>query len=437
MKSSWQQFAKDIQTRPQRIPLPFQMLLAELQNKGFVIGVDHYLRLHALLNGLNLDDGRPPDDLKTLLCPIFAVNADQQALFYQIFEDRFPLHKTPVPSIKIKETQSTAAEKEAKPGVPEKSISHWRIVLAAVLWIVMIALFANLYIGRPDVPELKATTIEVKPIVKPDPEMPRKDDLIVSIPIAAGIQPEATFYQQYGRAIRWTAGLAPFVLWVIFLIVRAMNQNLAAQRHQGGKPPFRWPLKVEPVRPRFLNDRRFFKIASRLNQRIFSNIQWLDIHATIASTIRHCGFPDLQYRPATQPPEYLALIDQAGAGDHFAAFAAGLCTALSAEGLFVKTAGFSGDPRICFDSADGRRFKLADLARRYPNHRLILIGNGERIIDADTGSLPDWAAMFASWPQRALLTPVPAAQWSMREVILARLFVLKENTEKKQLPWAA
>jgi hypothetical protein len=45
---------------PEAVPLPFELLMAKLKRLGFVVGVDHRLRLHALLKGLNTGGRRPP-----------------------------------------------------------------------------------------------------------------------------------------------------------------------------------------------------------------------------------------------------------------------------------------------------------------------------------------------------------------------------------------
>jgi hypothetical protein len=56
------------------------------------------------------------------------------------------------------------------------------------------------------------------------------------------------------------------------------------------------------------------------------------------------------------------------------------------------------------------------------------VGNGEDLIDPQTGDLAPWTDGFKSWQDRAILTPVTARQWSMREAVLARLFVVLPAT---------
>src|SRR5262245_37887013 len=70
-------------------PLAFGDFLEYLRRQGFTIGVDHHLRLQRLLATLG---GRcAPQDLKTLLCPVFATNEKEKALFHHVFDSYFVL----------------------------------------------------------------------------------------------------------------------------------------------------------------------------------------------------------------------------------------------------------------------------------------------------------------------------------------------------------
>jgi hypothetical protein len=68
--------------------LPFEHLLEQLRRHGFRVGVEHHLRVRQLLN--RCGEGCSPAGLKTLLCPVFATNAEQQELFYRAFETAYP-----------------------------------------------------------------------------------------------------------------------------------------------------------------------------------------------------------------------------------------------------------------------------------------------------------------------------------------------------------
>ena len=75
-------------------PLVFDDFLTHLRRQGFDIGVDHYLRLQELLSKVGAECA--PQDLKTILAPIFATNQAQQEQFHRAFDNYFSLFQTPV-----------------------------------------------------------------------------------------------------------------------------------------------------------------------------------------------------------------------------------------------------------------------------------------------------------------------------------------------------
>jgi hypothetical protein len=71
--------------------LPFSEFLTYLTRQGFIIGVDHHIRLQTVLN--TLGQTCPPGELKYILCPLFATNAKQQQQFYRAFDTYFTMFK--------------------------------------------------------------------------------------------------------------------------------------------------------------------------------------------------------------------------------------------------------------------------------------------------------------------------------------------------------
>ena len=63
----------------------FEALYLRLRQEGFRTGIDQQLRLQELLERMDCR----PQDLKTVLCPLFATNATQQAIFYRVFDEVF------------------------------------------------------------------------------------------------------------------------------------------------------------------------------------------------------------------------------------------------------------------------------------------------------------------------------------------------------------
>lgn len=69
-------------------PIDWEILLAALvttwESEGYVLGTDKYIQLNALLKQLPTDISAP--QLKTLIAPIIATNAQQQEAFYHLFD---------------------------------------------------------------------------------------------------------------------------------------------------------------------------------------------------------------------------------------------------------------------------------------------------------------------------------------------------------------
>jgi Flp pilus assembly protein TadD len=148
----------------------------------------------------------------------------------------------------------------------------------------------------------------------------------------------------------------------------------------------------------------------------------LDVEATIGASIQSAGYPTLQYKSETRPPEYLILVDLASPRDHEGLWFNLLAQRLQDEGVYVARYFYNHDPRMCW-SADGTdRVDLHELKKRHGSHRLLLMGDGDALLGPITGRLLDWASLLLSWQERALLTPEPPAHWSWREFTLADSF---------------
>ncbi|MGH9800005.1 MAG: hypothetical protein ACRD82_06540, partial [Blastocatellia bacterium] len=78
-------------TTKQSGQIAFGEFLAYLRANGFTIGVDQHLRLQRLLS--SVEGSCAPDELKTLLCPIFAASRVEQQEFYRVFDQFFAIFR--------------------------------------------------------------------------------------------------------------------------------------------------------------------------------------------------------------------------------------------------------------------------------------------------------------------------------------------------------
>lgn len=433
------------------VNLPFSDFIAYLHRQGFIIGVDHHLRLQTLLN--KLGPGCKPGDLKYLLCPIFATNKKQQQQFYRSFDAYFKTLDAGAagkPSPRhIEKTKAGEA-----PGETLKT-RKWPFLLAGILLLGIAALVSH-WLGPTQqapfprgIPGETETTWDNERVEIPggdpgpktddreppldgglelDPSFERTRKWAEEIEKLNNLEPgdrdEPGFYRRYGHIVRGVAVPAPFIFFLLLEIYRHNRRRLMLEHRRGRKPPLVWPIKVENPEPALVKNEQFYHAARLLRERLKSDVTHLDIDGTITDSIKQAGFPAFLYKAVTRPPEYLILIDFPAYRDHYAHLFDSIANALENEGLFVQRYFYAKDPRVCFKEPDGERFYLSDLKTRYGQHRLIVFGDGGAFLDPMSGELDKWTSLFRAWGERAVLTPERPGNWGIKEVRLAQTFIV-------------
>ena len=427
-------------------PLAFGDFLEYLRRQGFTIGVGDYLRLQQLLNKI-AGDCRP-SDLKTLLCPILATNKIQQEQFYTAFDTYFELFR------------ASSKKRMASPSVSDdipvtvdrskpKSLRKWPYVLTATILIMIVVILAH-FASRKSVREAPSAALPnaAEPVEQPQENSntgaPPNANVAIEgkKPLEATAKPDSpnrriaappattpkqSFYQRYGSAIHLATIVSPLLLFLIYEWYRFNNRKLMLEKQRGKKPPFVWPLKVEAPPSRLYEPDQLYRAARLMRRRQIAEFSRLDVGATVAATIASLGYPNLKYRLDRKPPEYLALIDRASSRDHQAGLFSELASALDREGLFIDRYFYDGDPRVC-RNATGDSFHLLELLQQHGEHRLLIFGNGERVVNPVTGRLEAWAATLSEWKERAVLTPEAPSRWGLNEITLAQDFILLPAT---------
>lgn len=420
-------------------PLAFGDFLSHLSRQGFAIGVDHHLRLQQLLDKTSADCG--PQDLKTLLCPIFATDEKEQALFHRAFDSYFEIFQLPssgderqvpqlAPSSELPRTSSTTKRKRNFVAV---------YIVIALAFAALIAYFiwrsqhkGSEITGQPTpTPVQSPSPISSTPTASPTSRPSTSPSAgAVSPPPATPLPtptvgpPVANFIVKHRNNFRLLVAMAPFVGLLLYEFIRFRRRRLILERSRGRRPPFTWPITVNASPLKDFNSEQFYRIARRLRQRQVAEFQRLDIHNTVEATIASGGYPTFRFKPDSRFPEYLALIDRVSHLDHQAEFFDKLVRALQREGLFVVRYFYNGDPRICSNESTQQGIFLTDLQKKYPEHRLLVFGNGERLIEPISGELVPWAALLQEWRACAILTPQNPRRWGRRERTLARNFIL-------------
>ena len=304
--------------------------------------MESHLRLRMLLN--QLGESCAPGDLKTMICPLFATNAEQQELFYRTFDAFYPDLAEP-----RQEASPRPAPAVGGQNVTAKSgIRRWPYLLAAALLLVVsVAILTRITtrIRTPTAPSASTPDQRPAPVQNPLPREP------VSTKVSGGeksvdvrqlpssFSPSLARYSDLRFALGWTALIGPLVFWLLYELYRLRRKQFLIRKRHGKAPPYSWPIQSEERNPSIYDAQQLAGVSQLLHRRHEAESERLDVEGTILSSIASLGFPVFQYRKDTRLPEYLFLIDRRNFRDHQACLFDNLAGVLQEQGLFVSTPG--------------------------------------------------------------------------------------------------
>jgi len=433
-----------------------ETLLAQLRLAGFTVTEEHYVRLFSLLD--RLEGQCHLQDLRTLLCPLFATNCDEQESFYKVFDQWYPHATAAIVDLADDKPPSS----DTTPDGPSLHPPPNRTAYLAVAIVIAIALTGILWVLWPEPspqpitpsdnnshqdfgsstrspapqeagqlppsPDNKAETMPTPPRTpSPAPEpLPPPPNLLTQLRNQTFSLPLLQIYAIVLVALLCLmASLA--LRWRYKRQRRRWTLEVLSRERQL-QPPFSWPLQVETKIQDIFNVEDYRTAARELRKPYRSNLYRLDIPATISATITSVGYPELRYKADNQSPEYLVLIDRVSNRDHQAQAYVQLTKFLERHGVYLSRWLYESDPRACWDEQFASPFSLEELAARYSQSRLLLFGDGARLQDASTGELYPWTNIFMNWNDRAILTPRTPEAWGDPEFLLASSFVVLPAT---------
>lgn len=185
------------------------------------------------------------------------------------------------------------------------------------------------------------------------------------------------------------------------------------KRQPNEHPPYAWQLQI-PGANRIIFEEHIGYLIQQLRRRSEADQRVFDAPRSIAITARKAT-PTFLYRNPTQPDEYLLLIDIRARNDHRAQIFDLLYREFARQEVLVERFFYDGDLRLCWNEKYPRGLSLRELQHKHGEHRLVVVGNGECLINPLTGKLERWADALDVWTLRSLLTPIPIGQWSQRE----------------------
>lgn len=267
----------------------------------------------------------------------------------------------------------------------------------------------NVQIEPPQLPTLTFTPLNT---AKLPPAIPWQKRVAITLLILAGITALSTILIERNK---WRKRR--------LLVEKGRDLQVSAAK------TLHIPHNIKP----YQKDETFYALARIMRQRRLSEGALLDIPKTISSTVKAAGLFEPKFKPNTQPTEYLVLIDRHSYKDHLAHLYKQWVLALKSENVYIDYFFYNKDPRLCWppEQTNDLRLKqkgifLHELNLKYPQHRLIIIGNAHHLLNPETGRPEEWVNLLQRWPERILISP--QERWMWREKQLAQLFVLHDAT---------
>lgn len=349
-------------------------LIERLRLAGFKVGASRHINAQNLLLLLasrgHLDDA--PERLATWLAPVLCSSPEEQTAFYELFK-------------KWSDDRRAKLPRRTPRGSLLRDTSLWAAVLIVfAIGVVIVAII--LLNTRPG---------GVQPNPAPTPN----------------IVPQTT------GGLLWFFGgvVALFALVMGWLFLKSpRDARLVRSRAEKN-------LSLERLSVKGTGERLFGGglHALRGKKSIASND--LDVNPTVNATARNAGWFTPIYSFKSTTPEYLLLIDSVDYGDHQAEFGEALYKRLQEECAITSRYFFRSDPRLCrSDDPTAPHLTLEELTSLHPEHELIIIGDGEGLLDPLTGRPARWLSSAPRWQTHVLLTPMPRQFWGYRERALVQ-----------------
>lgn len=191
---------------------------------------------------------------------------------------------------------------------------------------------------------------------------------------------------------------------------------------RNGETRRRMMESATPALPAYSSDLRYLSREMRRRKNRDSHI--LDIASTLSATLRRGGLPQPVFGSRVEP-EYLILVDCAGAMDHQSKLCDQVIHSFVAQGVSLERYEFDGDPRFAIHAPFERGTlhsgpqSLEQLFARHRDALIILFTDGSGLIDQYTGQPASWVKSLQSWSVRIMITPQPRQLWATREWLLA------------------
>lgn len=219
--------------------------------------------------------------------------------------------------------------------------------------------------------------------------------------------------------------------YLIYELIAAWRRKVALDEAPQRGPPLRQPLELEAPPLDFFHTKGFAQVARQLRRRRSGEQRRRpDLPRSIRRSAEAGGFPEIAWEYRTQPSQYLLLIEQRSPQDHLARLFAELGNELASRDISVEVYFFDKEPRLCWRKSRRERISLTRLRNLYPEYRLLVIGEGEALLDEGGNRLAAWTEALEAWTERAWLSPKPTESWGRTEEALFQRFLVVPATQQ-------
>lgn len=161
-----------------------------------------------------------------------------------------------------------------------------------------------------------------------------------------------------------------------------------------------------------------------MRRRIASEAMYMHISKTIAKAVRNSGFFKPAMEPRTQQSEYLLLIEESHINSQLAQLFTYLADTLHRHNVFVEKYYYRYEPSLCYSAAAPNGITLDRLSEKYPQHILVIAGHAHQLVYPYQPMVsPYYQNLLSRWTNKAILTPLPFADWGVAEKNILRTVV--------------
>lgn len=153
-----------------------------------------------------------------------------------------------------------------------------------------------------------------------------------------------------------------------------------------------------------------------MRRRIAGEAMYMHLLKTISKAVRSNGFFKPVMEPRTQQSEYLLLIEESHINSQQTQLFDYLANTLHRYNVLVEKFYYRYAPSLCYNSAVPNGISLEKLSEKYPHHVLVIAGHGHQLVYPYQPMVStEYQNVLARWTHKAILTPVPFADWGMAE----------------------